>query len=116
MPEILITDLPRECIEDCSAGGRAADPYVDAWVKDPAVAAVIARFSQSDMARGLREYGAWDAEELTDEAQNRARVLWLACGTFSEYIFEAEEAGIDPFGDRPDSFEPNCGSDLFSLD
>ena len=27
----------------------------------------------------LREYGAWDSAELADDAENLARVLWVAC-------------------------------------
>lgn len=28
----------------------------------------------------LKEYGAWDANELANHTQNLQRVLWLACG------------------------------------
>lgn len=28
----------------------------------------------------LREYGAWDDEQLADHEQNLQRLLWLACG------------------------------------
>jgi len=32
----------------------------------------------------LGEYGAWDADELADDAANRERALWLAAGAFSD--------------------------------
>lgn len=32
----------------------------------------------------LREYGAWDETELADDAQNRARIIWIAAGNISE--------------------------------
>lgn len=28
----------------------------------------------------LREYGAWSQNELADHEQNKARILWIACG------------------------------------
>ena len=34
--------------------------------------------------RELREYGAWDDEELSDHGANLSRVLWLACGNIVE--------------------------------
>lgn len=32
------------------------------------------------IANELREYGAWDEEELKNEDKNKARILWIACG------------------------------------
>lgn len=32
----------------------------------------------------LREYGAWDDEELADHDSNLSRILWLACGDIVE--------------------------------
>jgi hypothetical protein len=32
----------------------------------------------------LKEYGAWDAEELADHEQNLQRILWLASGDITE--------------------------------
>lgn len=32
------------------------------------------------LAEELREYGAWSAAELSDHEQNKARILWIACG------------------------------------
>jgi hypothetical protein len=28
------------------------------------------------------QYGAWDETELADDAQNKARILWIACCDF----------------------------------
>lgn len=36
----------------------------------------------------LREYGAWDAEELADHEQNLQRIVWLAAGDISEKAFQ----------------------------
>lgn len=32
----------------------------------------------------LREYGAWDAEELADHEQNLQRLLWIAAGDIKD--------------------------------
>jgi len=36
------------------------------------------------IAMELKEYGAWDEEELKDEKLNRERILWIACGYVKE--------------------------------
>jgi len=36
------------------------------------------------LAEELRDYGAWSTEELADHEQNKARILWLACGDIVE--------------------------------
>ena len=35
----------------------------------------------------LREYGAWDDEELQDHDVNLTRLLWLACGDIVEELW-----------------------------
>jgi hypothetical protein len=40
------------------------------------------------LADELREYGAWDQDELADHEQNKARILWLACGDITDQQFE----------------------------
>lgn len=110
---ILITDLPRECVEDCSAPGVDASPAVKHW-RETLEFTVDRQFA----VEGLLHYGAWEREELESEDDETLaeKVLWLACGDFAEYIFECEEAGVDPYGDRPDGFEPSCGSDIFTME
>lgn len=39
----------------------------------------------SDFIRAeLSEYGAWDDAELSDDAANRARIVWIAAGNIVE--------------------------------
>jgi hypothetical protein len=38
----------------------------------------------------LREYGAWDETELSDHEQNKARLLWIACGDILDQAKEAQ--------------------------
>jgi len=71
--------LPLECIADCSAQGSV----------DDAVAFWLDRLSFDGPAwlfrEYLREFGCWDASQLCDHQENRARVLWTwACNCAEE--------------------------------
>lgn len=46
--------------------------------KVPAIAAQLSKLDPAALSQELKEYGAWDAEELTDHDQNLQRILWLA--------------------------------------
>lgn len=44
----------------------------------------LAKLDPVEVANELREYGAWDDEELADHPANLQRLLWIACGDVSE--------------------------------
>lgn len=46
----------------------------------PYVAKQLEAVDPDDLRKELREYGAWDSEELADHKQNLQRILWIACG------------------------------------
>lgn len=46
----------------------------------PAIRRQLAKISPDLLRDELREYGAWDKEELADHDLNLGRILWLACG------------------------------------
>jgi len=48
------------------------------------------KISPALLAEELREYGAWDDEELADHEQNKARILWIACGDIVEQDLPTE--------------------------
>jgi hypothetical protein len=56
------------------------DADVEELSKVPAIARQLAKIDPATLAGELEEYGAWDAEELTDHEQNLQRLLWLAAG------------------------------------
>jgi hypothetical protein len=43
------------------------------------------------IADELREYGAWDAEELSDHCANLERLLWIACCDLQDSYFDCEQ-------------------------
>lgn len=110
---LYLSDLPRECIEDCTRPGCDAAPAVQHWRE--VLGFTVARRRAVDCLDG---YGAWSREELNAKSDEEIAeiVLWLACWDFAEFITECEREGVDPYGERPEGFDPSCGSDLFVLE
>lgn len=52
--------------------------------KVPEIAAQLAAIKPEDLRAELREYGAWDTDELADHEQNLQRILWLAASDIRE--------------------------------
>jgi hypothetical protein len=65
--------LPAECVSDCSASG-SVDDAVAYWVNK-----LEFDVPEPQAAKWLKEFGAWNAEELADHEANVRRVLWQAC-------------------------------------
>ena len=38
----------------------------------------------------LKEFGAWDSEELANHEENLARILWIACGDLVDGMGDEE--------------------------
>ena len=62
----------------------------------PYIAAQLDALDPELMRRALREWGAWDADDLADDDANRDRLLWLACGDIVDNTPDPE-----PFTDGP---------------
>lgn len=63
--------------------GRCDDDI--AWLlKDKTIAQQMRKLDPETVKAELREYGAWDDDELGDHDQNLARLLWIACGDIAE--------------------------------
>lgn len=104
-----LSDLPRDCIETCSAPGPA-DEAVDYWHDELGFTV-----DRKRAERCLQGYGAWDDLDAASDETLAKRVLWLACGDFSEFITYAEREGFDPHN-PPEGFDPPAGSDIFVLE
>jgi hypothetical protein len=48
----------------------------------------LERIDPEALRRELREYGAWDDQELADHAQNIQRILWIAAGDIVENHYQ----------------------------
>lgn len=61
------------------------DADVAALMQEPSISRQLAALDPDDVRAELREYGAWDDEELSDHRYNLARILWIACCDVSEW-------------------------------
>lgn len=50
----------------------------------PAIKSQLRRISDADLRAELKEYGAWNDEELGDRKKNEARIIWIAAGHIVE--------------------------------
>jgi len=62
-----------QCEEDCKA-----------LAPNPDIAKQLDAFGPDKLRAALKEYGAWDAEELADDEANRIRVIWSAACDINE--------------------------------
>jgi hypothetical protein len=73
-------EMPAEAVESCHHQG-ACDSDVEYWA--PRIHRPE-KITPELLAAELRECGAWDAEELADDAANWRRIIWLAAGNIQE--------------------------------
>ena len=52
--------------------------------KVPSIAKQLAKVNPELLRGELKEYGAWDEEQLSDHDENLQRLLWLAAGDIKE--------------------------------
>ena len=77
-------ELTKEQALLVSVGGQDAMPAVEVVLRDPKVIAQLDAIGFADIHDELYEYGAWDEDELTDDAANRERIIWIAGGNIRE--------------------------------
>ncbi len=72
--------MPKRAALDCSHSGSCdADvEYYASILKRPA------ECTADKLSAELREYGAWDDEQLADDDANWQRIVWIAAGNIRE--------------------------------
>jgi hypothetical protein len=79
--------LPGQCVLDCSHSGPC-DNDVAHWaplVRQQVEKDAFPRQPTPDTIREeLREYGAWDNQELADDDQNWHRLIWIAASNIRD--------------------------------
>lgn len=84
-------DMPREAALDCSHQG-ACDEDVSHWAPKLKITAHNGMPATCDQIRKeLKEYGAWDAEELADDEANLHRIVWCAACNIRDEIYESNK-------------------------
>lgn len=69
--------------QSASHQGRCDDD-VTALMGEPKIARQLAKIPADILRDELREYGAWEDDELTDHDTNLLRILWIAAGDIVE--------------------------------
>lgn len=64
------------------------DMDVTVLLESPNIRRQFKKISSDSIRAELKEYGAWDAEELADDAQNQNRIVWIAAGNITGNIKE----------------------------
>ena len=60
------------------------DDDVAALMTVPYVAKQLNAIDPNALVSELKEYGAWDDEQLSDHEENKSRILWIAGGNIRE--------------------------------
>jgi hypothetical protein len=92
--------LPDECVRDCSSQG-SVDESVAHWAKELRKTIHCSDIRPDPIRAELKEYGAWDEEELTDDEANWRRLIWIAACNIKEEEHAAKQEvndtdGLDP--------------------
>ena len=69
----------------CSHRGECYDDVMAA-LELPVIRRQLAKIDNATLAAELKEYGAWNEAELSDRAQNDARIIWIAAGDIRENL------------------------------
>ena len=78
-------ELPLAVAMSCAHPGQC-DADVEAALRLSTVSDELDRITPDDIRAELNEFGAWDDEELSDDAANRERILWIAAGNICEEL------------------------------
>jgi hypothetical protein len=85
-----IIEMTQEQAESASHPGPC-DNDVAYLLTLPEIQSQLAEISSEDLVSELFEYGAWDSEELSERDDNEARIIWIAAGSISYEIYNAED-------------------------
>lgn len=83
-------ELPEDVVKACSHPGQC-DEDVKNCMELPEVKAELSEIEPEQLRKELREYGAWDDEELKDHQTNLERILWIAAGNIQDEQHEQEK-------------------------
>ena len=78
-------EMTRKQALSASHMGRC-DEDVQALVSHPKIKRQLKKISDEKLRDELREYGAWDHEELQDREENELRIIWIAAGNIADEL------------------------------
>ena len=62
----------------------ACDNDIDYLMELPMIKRQLSKINPESLKKELKEYGAWDSEQLQDHNENLKRWLWISCGDILE--------------------------------
>lgn len=80
-------EMTMEQAEACSHPGPC-DADVEDTTRDPFIRAQLDMLDPGALREELKEYGAWEDDELADHEQNKRRIVWLAAGNITDDMRE----------------------------
>ena len=81
--------LPGDCLLSIAQSGDNERDVMTSLGLDP-VRSEINNLDSDDIRDELREYGAWDDEELADHERNKMRFLWIAAHNVADEVRNGE--------------------------
>ena len=78
--------MTKDQAESITQPGQDASSEVEALEKNPKIRRMLDKIDPELIRAELREYGAWEDEDLADDQGNRLRILWIAGGNIKEEV------------------------------
>ena len=82
-------ELTIDQVESGSHQGQCDDDIAE-LLKAPAIAEQLDKIGPDALRLAMKEVGAWDADELANDDDNRSRALWQACCNAKEDMRDSE--------------------------
>lgn len=80
-------DIDYDIADSCNHPGPCDGDVAEAMLM-PEIKSQLDAINPKVLADELSDYGAWNEDELKDHEQNKARILWIACGDIMEQDYE----------------------------
>lgn len=88
--------IPISVVLNCSQVQKDATDDVDYALRCTPVGDAVDALAPDLIREELRDYGTWDDEELADDEENRARLVWIAaCNVREELFHTLSDMGAD---------------------
>lgn len=87
---LVVFQLKLVDVVGCSHSGRCDDD-VAAAKKTDYLTKQLAEIDPKRLRQELREYGAWNAKDLSDHQANLDRIVWLAAGEIQDRLYSGED-------------------------
>jgi hypothetical protein len=70
--------------------GQCIDDVRD-LLENKSIERQLNKIDPDDIRAELEEYGAWEREELSDNAANRERIIWIAAGNIIDELYSRKD-------------------------